>query len=179
MLPTYRHHPASGELQACLLTPRFEAVLSAREAGWVIRDTILVFAPEGPLFGHLLRRPFDGAFLHNLDYVALNIDGCRNAWVDEADRLAALPGSMPHAHVSIVLHQGTQKFPTRDRSEQRPEDVQNPLGRWPANAVVLHHESCSSPSCAPQCPSRRLPRSLPRFENTRSLIAWLSRLSEQ
>jgi site-specific DNA-methyltransferase (adenine-specific) len=67
---------------------------------------------------------------------AINVDGCRIGFASEKDRKIALPGSMPKASASI----GT--FQTRDRTAERPEDRQSPLGRWPAN-VVLDEEAAA------------------------------------
>lgn len=69
----------------------------------------------------------------------LNIDGCRIGFQSESDRLQAMPqGSLSGPHDGI----GGKAFKNGDRSKNKPEDMQSPLGRFPANLVL---------SCSPHC----------------------------
>lgn len=107
---------------------------------------------------------------------ALNIDGCRTPWGSDAERLSALPRSMPGANPSL----GT--FETRDRSHEDPEAFQSPLGRWPTNVVIVHHPDCSE-ACVEACVVSRLDRRssgasryFPQFRSYPEAFEWLARL---
>jgi hypothetical protein len=122
------------------------AVLSAKEtdaiegrnAGFELRDTILVLRAGSVSFVFLFRVPLVNSLIATVQegHGALNIDACRVRWKSEAERKSALPGSMPKANDSV----GT--FQTRDRTEESPEDFQSALGRWPCNVVLIHGASC-------------------------------------
>ena len=103
---------------------------------------------------HLIRKPLsEGNVASNVlkwGCGALNIDGTRLGFQSEADKASAVPGSMPKASESI----GT--FQTRDRTSERPQDRQNPGGRWPANLILEHQEGCSHAG------TRRVPGTKPR-----------------
>lgn len=113
--------------------------LEGRAAGLHLRDTLAVFWPRHVRYVLLFRMPMDAVMttLQKEGTGALNVAACRIRWKSEAERLAALPGSMPRANESV----GT--FQTRDRSSERPEDAQSPLGRWPANLALIHGPSCT------------------------------------
>lgn len=113
--------------------------IEGREAGLHLRDTLAILWPQTIRFALLFRIPTEAvlATLRKDGTGVLNIAGCRIRWKSEAERLAALPGSMPKANESV----GT--FQTRDRSAERPEDSQNPLGRWPANVAFVHGAHCT------------------------------------
>lgn len=123
-------------------------------AGSQIRDNFLILGPCGVLFGWMCRAVPAGPFLEALQSSslgALNIDACRKPWTSEAERLSALPKSMPSANGSL----GT--FETRDRSQESPEDFQSPLGRWPTNVVLVHDLECGE-ACVEACVVARLDR---------------------
>jgi hypothetical protein len=113
--------------------------IEGRMAGLHLRDTLIVLRPRAVSYAFLFRLPFEGTvtgtFLRE-GTVALDIAGTRVGWKSEAERLSALPGSMPKANASV----GT--FQTRDRSRERPEDFQSALGRWPSNVVLIHASAC-------------------------------------
>jgi hypothetical protein len=123
-----------------LITPDPEWAVEGRLVGLQLRDTLLVLRPLDTLFAFLFRLPSDlgvteTAISHGTGL--LNIDASRVLWKSEEERLSALPGSMPRANESV----GT--FQTRDRTAEKPEDAQSPLGRWPANVALIHTPSCA------------------------------------
>lgn len=114
--------------------------VAGRLAGLHLRDTLLVLRPMASGFAFLFRVPMVGTVIENARQRGagpLNVDACRIRWKSEAERLAAMPGSMPKANDSV----GT--FQTRDRTAERPEDFQNPLGRWPSNVLIVHGPGCT------------------------------------
>ena len=122
-----------------LLTSDEYQAIEARRAGFELRDTILLLWPKMTSYAFLLRRPLQAGTLDSLIESgggAFNIRACRVGWQSEAERKAALPGSMPKANDSI----GT--FQTRDRSNEDPEDFQSKDGRWPANVALIHGPHC-------------------------------------
>ncbi len=77
----------------------------------------------------LARRPLDGSTEHNLaehGTGAMNIDACR-----------------------VELSQ--QDCPTEGRAHGR-RITASPQGRWPANLLLSHGESCNGAQCEPDCP---------------------------
>lgn len=127
-------------------------VRNLRIEGWSLRDTLLIFAFDGIRFAYLYRRPIEGQLVENVlrhGTGGLNIDACRKPWMNEEERLDALPGSMPKANSSI----GT--FETRDRSGEDPLDAQSSLGRWPTNVVLVHHPDCSE-ECVEDCLAHKM-----------------------
>jgi hypothetical protein len=151
----------------------YEAV-EGRLAGFQLRDTLTILGPEAVRLAFLFRVPTDRTVTETLlsyGTAVLDIDPTRTRWKSEAQRLAALPGSMPKANRSV----GT--FETRDRRNERPEDFQNPIGRWPTNLVLVHN-GCRE-SCGPRCYARTLDSQVgyyPEFENEGELRAWLQAL---
>jgi site-specific DNA-methyltransferase (adenine-specific) len=66
---------------------------------------------------------------------AINVDGCRVGWQDDADKTAGRPVSFAKAHPGFE----GKSFAIADRSHRDPTAEQSALGRWPAN--VLHDGS--------------------------------------
>lgn len=112
---------------------------AVEDGGFELRDVITHHFGQGFPKGKNQLKPASEHWIlarHSGKGQMLNIDRCRIGFASEADRLSALPGSMPNASDSI----GT--FKTRDRSAENPQDHQNPSGRWPTNAVFTHSASC-------------------------------------
>lgn len=82
----------------------------------------------------LARKPMAGTVAANVlvhGTGALNIDGCRVGWIDDSDKLAGRPVSLPKAHQGL----SGRAFRNDDRSMIDPAEKQSVKGRWPANVV--------------------------------------------
>lgn len=167
-----------GAFVVVLANDPWEAV-AGRLAGFQLRDTLAILGPEDVRMALLFRLPTDHKVTEALlehGTAVLDIDSTRIRWRNESERLAALPGSMPKANRSV----GT--FETRDRRMERPEDFQNPLGRWPTNLVIVHGPECLKQEawvCGPECYARTLDAQsgyYPEFADEPELLAWLRAL---
>lgn len=105
------------------------AGLGGRRLGLELRDTLLVLRPEGLGFAFLFRKPVEGTVAENvLRYGCggLHIDACR---VGGGDVLTGGGGKL-WSHY---------RDHTSDRAAPR---VNQGLGRWPSNLVLVHHAEC-------------------------------------
>jgi hypothetical protein len=159
--PILPQHLESGQ-HLVVISDGDEIAKEARAQGWQLRDTLLAMQSTKVLFVYLFRKPLEAPLLETLRRVgrgALYIDAARVTWRSDAERQAALPGSMPKANLSIGAWSQTKPrtFDTRDRTQERPEDSQSPLGRWPCNLVLMHDMECSE-TCTSTCMVPRLDR---------------------
>ncbi len=132
-------HPGA---HVILLSDHEGHAIEARQAGFELRDTLLLCWPQLSSFAFLLRRPFEGTTHIQVETSgsgALNVDACRiGAHTDE-----------------LVVHSGEQapfteahegyKRPGRSMYTHKPKERTGPansLGRWPANIVFIHGPSC-------------------------------------
>lgn len=112
--------------------------LAARQAGFQVRDTLLVLLPgRRVLTAFLCRRPLEGTVAENvLKYGTggLWIDGCRVA-CEPGDRTDRLGGNTPKW--------GTNTYAKDAYSlAARAASPANPSGRWPTNLLLVHGPGC-------------------------------------
>jgi hypothetical protein len=110
--------------------------ISGRFQGWELRDTLLVLTP-GPsaLYAFLFRVPLEESTIAKqvlkTGTGGLNIDACRIATTDTYQYPNG-PGGKSFQYSS-----------NKRSSEVRPNSTENnPLGRWPSNLLLIHHEEC-------------------------------------
>jgi site-specific DNA-methyltransferase (adenine-specific) len=125
-----RPNPSGGEIYSVLGAPSTitaPATEAARQ--WSGFGTALKPSIEPVV---MARKPLDGTVAENVmkwGTGAINVDGCRVGWADDADKAAGRPASMSKGLA------GGSGFAMRDRSGEDPIAKQSPAGRWPANII--------------------------------------------
>ena len=150
-----------------------------REAGFIVRDSLLVLLP-GPyvMTAWLFRAPLEGTVVENVfcqGAGGLNVDACRVGFMSETDRASAFPGGKV---TSRKVTGGGLGCGYKEHERGGFESEQSTLGRWPTNLVLVHDDGCQAlGECVKGCPVvGNASRFYPRFTSMAECLIWLGRL---